>query len=118
MLRSVLLFSSIAVFIALAVWLRLGWIESAETAHRCLAGFDSPGCLARRLAVAAFVSGDLGMAAVGSAVLALVWKHPFSAWLAATAGGIALVLYSPETGAAALLVGSLRLLRSGSRGRG
>ena len=117
MLRSLLLFSSVAVGVALALWLRLGWIESAETARRCLAGFISPGCLARRLAVTAFVSGSLGIAAVGSAMLALVWKNPFSAWLAAMTGGIALVLYSPETGAAALLVGALRLVRLGSRGR-
>ncbi|GEM_PF-5468318 len=111
MLRFLLLWSSLAVFLALALWLRVGYIESAATAHRCLAGMHGLGCLARHMAVVAFGSGALRMGAAGLALLALIWKHPLSAWLAALAGGIALVLYSPEIGAAALLVGSLRLVR-------
>jgi hypothetical protein len=105
--RYLLLWACVPAGMALALWLRLGWIESADVAHRCLAGLDSAGCVARRLAILAFGSGGLKTAAAAGAVLAVLWKHPFSAWLAALAGGLALVLYSPETGAAALLVGSL-----------
>lgn len=111
-LRDLLLWTSLAAGIALAAWLRLEWIEPVATAHRCLAGLDSAGCLARRLAVAAFGSGGLRLVALGSALLALVWRHPLGAWLAALAGGVAMVLYSPGIGAAALLVGCLRLVRA------
>lgn len=117
MLRHWLFWSSIAAGIALALWLRWGWIESAATANRCLDGLDSIGCLARGLAVTAFTSGALGMVAVGCALLALAWKHPFSAWLAVLVGGVAMVLYSAEAGAASLLVGSLRMVRLGSARR-
>ena len=115
--RSLLFWASVPACMALALWLRLGWIESAEVAHRCLAGLDSAGCLARRLAIVAFASGGLRDAAAGCAVLAVLWKHPISAWLAALAGGLALVLYSPEAGAAALLVGSLLGVHLAARSR-
>lgn len=115
--RSLLLWACVPAGMALALWLRLGWIESADVAHRCLAGLDSAGCVARRLAIVAFSSGGLRTAAAAGAVLAVLWKHPFSAWLAALAGGLALVLYSPETGAAALLVGSLLGVRRAARSR-
>ncbi len=115
--RYLLAWTIVIASIALAAWLRLGWIESAAVAHRCMAGLDSAGCVARHLAIIAFGSGSLRLAAVGSAVLALAWKHPFSAWLAALAGGLALVLYSPETGAAALLVGSLLGVHRAARSR-
>ncbi|TAM28639.1 MAG: hypothetical protein EPN68_05165, partial [Rhodanobacter sp.] len=50
-------------------------------------------------------------AALAAAVLALLWKHIFPAWLAAALGAFALMMYCPDAGALALLVGSLRLLR-------
>ncbi len=110
-MRYVAIWLSVAVAIGLALWLRLGWIENTSAAHHCLAGAQSLGCDARGLGVLAFTSGAVTVVAMATAALALLWKHPLSAWLAALGGGIALMLYSPEAGAAALLIGVLRLAR-------
>jgi hypothetical protein len=111
MLRYLPIWLTVALAVGFTYWLRMDWIQSAPVAQQCLAGLHSAGCMARAAAVAAFLSGGVTVMAAVAAVLALFWKHPFSAWLATLAGGVALVLYSPEAGAAALLIGTLRLVR-------
>lgn len=98
--------------VALVAWIRADWIEPAAVAHRCLAGAATLGCHARAWAVLAFTSGGVTVAALASAVLALVWRHPLPATLAVLCGGVAMVLYRAEPGAAALLIGVLRLARA------
>lgn len=95
----------------LAAWLRFGLVQPAALAHLCSAGHGPAWCPLRTLAVQAFLSYAYGYVALAAAALALLWKHVFPAWLAAALGAFALVMYCPDAGALALLVGSLRLLR-------
>ena len=63
-----------------------------------------------------FLSSSYGYAALVASFVALFWRHPLAAWLAAALGVAALVLYCFEAGAFALLVGALRLLRAQADG--
>lgn len=101
-----------AIVIAIAIWIRFGLIENGTVANACFALHGgAPGCVVRMGAIAAAQRGGFTLAAVLAMVLALLWKHPLTAWLAIAAGGVALTLYSDEAGAAALLIGVLRLVR-------
>ncbi|TAL87676.1 MAG: hypothetical protein EPN74_00010 [Rhodanobacter sp.] len=100
----------LALVIAMFVWLRLGWIQQAVVTQQCLAGAVTIGCSIRAWAVAAS-HGWVTMVALLFTVLSLRWSFPLTAWLAAASGGVAMVLYHPEPGAAALLIGVLRLAR-------
>jgi hypothetical protein len=94
-----------------AAWIRYGFIEPADLAHVC-EGTAVPGwCPVRNTLVQGFRSYGYGYAALAGTLLALVWRHPLSATLAAALGLIALELYCYEAGALALLVGALRLVR-------
>lgn len=104
----------IAVGVA-AAWLRYDWIEQSTAAQACLAGARSVPCALRAFAVAHFLDDGFGYAALACAALALLWRHAFSAWLAAAAGILALILYCAIPGALALLVGVLRLARAQAR---
>jgi hypothetical protein len=94
-----------------AAWLRYGLIEPSEMAQRC--GVDHPAwwCAWRQLLVLGFLHNVYGVVALLATALALLWKHPWTAWLAAALGAFALVLYCFQCGALALLLGCLGLLR-------
>lgn len=109
-LRHVAAWVALAVVIALFAWLRLAWIQEAVVTQRCLAGAGTLVCDIRTCAVAAS-NGAVTIAALTLGALALCWRHPLVAWLTAASGGIAMVLYHAEPGAAALLIGVLRLAR-------
>jgi hypothetical protein len=102
----------------LALALRYGLVESADVAHACDTA-RTLACDMRHKVVLGFIlapifgyqMGIYGWVALASAALALAWKHPFSAWLSATTGVVALILYCFAPGAFALLVGCLRLVR-------
>jgi len=102
----------VVVVAGLAVWLRYGLIEPPTMEHQCDGTGGPAWCAWRQLAVQGFLSYTYGYVALGAAALALVWKHPFAAWLAAALGAFALLMYCPDAGAPALLIGCLRLLRS------
>lgn len=101
----------IAVVALAAASLRYLLIEPADVAHLCDAVTRPGWCTARQMVVFGFLGYGYGYAALAAALLALGWKHPLSAWLAAAFGAFALELYCFEAGAFALLLGSLRLLR-------
>jgi hypothetical protein len=94
-----------------AAWLRYGLIESAAMGQQCGAGQGPWWCSWRQALVLGFLHNVYGIAALIATALALLWKRPWPAWLAAALGVFALELYCFEAGALALLVGSLRLLR-------
>jgi hypothetical protein len=94
-----------------ATWLRYGFIEPRTVAQLCDAGHVPLWCSARQWLVLGFLYDVYGVAAVLAAVAALLGERPWLAWLAAALGAFALQLYCYETGALALLVGCLRLLR-------
>ncbi|MET3652280.1 hypothetical protein [Dyella japonica] len=108
--------------------LRYGLVESSDVAHLCDTG-RSFTCDVRHATVMGFVlarlqltasysyqMGIYGWVALVAAALALFWKKPFTAWLSAAAGMVAVVLYCFAPGALALLVGCLRLVRLQSSG--
>jgi hypothetical protein len=99
-----------------AAALRYHLIESRDLADLCGSGGDSPWCDARRLLILGFFHRAYDISVYGGVALAvtliaLCSKQIWIAWLAATLGIFALQLYCFEPGAAALLLGCLRLLR-------
>jgi hypothetical protein len=111
-LRLTLPWLTIALVGLAAAVLRYGVIEPPTMADLCSASGGPPWCAWREWAVAAFLGYGYGYAALTAAFLALVMRHPLAAWLAASLGAAALVLYCFEAGAFALLVGALRLARA------
>jgi hypothetical protein len=99
-----------------AALVRYLFIEPANLAHLCDDNGGPPWCGIRQAIVIAFYSYGLGYAALAATALALLWKHPVSATVAAMLGFIALVMYCYEAGALALLIGSLRLIRLQANG--
>jgi len=95
----------------LAAWLRYGVIEPATMAQQCGGGHAPWRCRWRQWLVLGFLYDVYGIAALLATALSLLWKRAWLAWLAAALGIIALQLYCFESGALAVLVGCLRLLR-------
>jgi hypothetical protein len=110
-LRLALPWFTLALVALAASALRYGVIEPPAVAHLCTAGGGPGWCAWREWAVLGFLGYTYGYAALTAAFVALFWRHPLAAWLAAALGVAALVLYCVEAGAFALLVGALRLLR-------
>jgi hypothetical protein len=108
---------------ALACLLRYRLVESAEVARLCETAHALP-CELRHLTVLGFITGNIfgwaigvfGWVALAATAAAIAWKKLPLAWLAASTGLIAVVLYCFVPGALALLVGCLRLVRLQSAG--
>ncbi|WP_458070382.1 hypothetical protein [Rhodanobacter sp. BL-MT-08] len=95
----------------LSAVLRYGVVEPSAIVELCESGRGPWWCTARQAIVLGFLNNDFGIAALIAAALALLWKQPWAAWLAAALGAFALEMYCFEAGALALLIGCLRLLR-------
>jgi len=104
---------------AAAVALRYGVVEPPGLGERCAAaGLQAPAwCEWRELVVQGFLHNVYGTAALVATALALVRPRRWSAGLAAALGLLAIELYCYETGALALLAGSLLLVRQGGLAR-
>ena len=100
----------LAVGIAAAA-VRFELIESSAIGQLCSSGHAPEWCALRTALVLGFLHHVYGVAALIGAALALVSRRRALAWLAAALGVLALQLYGAETGALALLIGCLRLLR-------
>lgn len=100
----------------LSAWLRYGFIEPPGLAHLCEDGDGPAWCGVRSAIVIGFNSYGYGIAALVVTALALISKKPWLAWLAATLGVFALILYCYYAGAIALLIGGLRLIRLQANG--
>jgi hypothetical protein len=98
-----------------AAWLRYGLIESSAIGQQCSALGAPAWCRWRLLLVLGFLHNVYGIAALAAAALVLWRPRAWLAWLTAALGIFALELYCVETGALALLIGSLRLLRLQAR---
>lgn len=92
-------------------WLRYGLIQPSHIAALCGDAGSPVWCIWRQWLVLGFLHDVYGVAALIVAAVALVSRHRAVAWLAAAVGLFALELYCYQTGALALLVGCLRLLR-------
>ena len=100
-----------------AAALRFGLIESSTLGQFCSA-HDLWWCRLRTALVLGFLHNVYGVAALIGALLALLSRRRALAWLATALGVFALQLYCVETGALAVLVGGLRLLRLQADARG
>lgn len=94
-----------------AAWLRYGLIESSAIGAACSGAHGPAWCLWREWLVVGFLHNVYGIAALLAAAAALAVPRIWVAGLAAALGMFALLLYGFETGALALLIGCLRLLR-------
>ena len=100
-----------------AMALRFGLIESSAIGQFC-SNSDPWWCSVRTALVLGFLHNVYGVVALITAALALVSRRLALAWLAAALGVFAMQLYGVETGALAVLIGSLRLLRLQADARG
>lgn len=114
-LRTALPWLGIGAVGALAAWLRYGLIESPAMALACNAAAAPWWCAGRQALVLGFLHDVYGIAALLAAAWALVVRGVPAAWLAAALGLFALELYGFQSGALAVLVGSLCLLRAQAR---
>lgn len=110
-LRQVVTWGALAAVGALAAWLRFGLVEQSRIAGLCGDAGSPWWCAARQALVLGFLHGVYGVAALVVTAWAVFSRRAGVAWAAAALGVVALILYNYETGALALLVGSLRLLR-------
>ncbi len=115
LLRTALPWLGISVVGALAAWLRYGLIESPAMALACDAESAPWWCAGRQALVLGFLHDVYGIAALLAAAWALVVRGVPASWLAAALGLFALELYGFQSGALALLLGSLCLLRAQAR---
>ena len=95
-----------------AAGLRYGWVESSVIGAQCSAAAAPWWCAWRHLLVLGFLNDVYGIAALVMTALALLRPRLWTAWLAAALGVFALELYCFQSGALALLIGCLRLLRT------
>ena len=95
----------------ITLWIRYGLIESSAMGQLCSDARSPWWCAGRQWLVLGFLHNVYGVLALLAAALALLQKRLWVAWLAAALGVFALELYCFQTGALALLIGCLRLLR-------
>ena len=101
--------------VALALAARHGLVEPAGLTAVCDATpWRDLTCALRTSTVQAFIEHRLGGSALALATLATLTRWRAAALAALAAGGAALVLYSAELGAVALLLGGLVCVRPGS----
>jgi hypothetical protein len=90
---------------ALAALLRYQLVEPPALGERCAAAGM----------IAGFLGNAFGYAALAAGGLALLRQRAWTAWLAAALGAFALELYCYQSGALALLVGAVLLVRGAPR---
>lgn len=100
-----------------AMALRFRLIESSAIGQFC-SSHELWWCSVRTGLVLGFLHNVYGVAALIGALLTLLSRRLALAWLAAALGLFAMQLYCVETGALAVLIGSLRLLRLQADARG
>ena len=105
---------ALATIATATVALRYGLVERSDIGHYCATAGAAGWCPLRELVVLGFLRYGYGWTALLSTLLALLWRRPGTALLAAACGAYALILYCFEAGALALLAGSLLLVRAGA----
>ena len=104
--------------LALALWARHVWVEPAAMALACDAERWRSGCVLRTLVIEAFVQQRLAWLALLCALLA-AWRRSATLAVAALAAGLAaLVLYSADLAAPALLIALLAWVSASRASRG
>ena len=117
--RQVLAWTIVLAAGAAAAAVRYGFIEPPALGERCAAGVPPfpDWCAWRELVVEGFLHDAYGVAALVATAVTLLRPRRWGATLATALGLAATVLYCYETGALALLAGSLLLVREGDPAR-
>lgn len=97
---------------ALAALLRYQLVEPPALGERCAAAASGDWCTLRSWVVSGFLGNGFGDAALTAGAFALLRQRMWTAWLAAALGAFALELYCYQSGALALLVGAVLLVRA------
>lgn len=101
----------------LALGARYGLVEPASLTETCdAAPWRDLTCTLRTLSVRAFVHQRLALLAFGLAVLAVTSRWRWATWSAMATGSAALVLYSADIAAPAVLLAALVCMQSGTAG--
>lgn len=101
---------------ALAALLRYRLVEPPALGERCAAAGTINGwCTLRGWVIAGFLTYAFGYAALAAGAFALLRQRAWTAWQAAALGALALELYCYQSGALALLIGSVLLARGAPR---
>ena len=105
-----------AVLVALfAAWIRFELVEPLARSAACAADPSTALCQLRAIVVALFQGERVGWVALAIAVAGGLMRWHWLAGLALLVGVAALMLYSVEPGAAAVLLASTVLLRRASK---
>ncbi|MFK7966774.1 MAG: hypothetical protein AB8C46_22665 [Burkholderiaceae bacterium] len=98
------------------LWLRLDLIEPLSRTAQCAANPDQFACDLRAFLVSLFQRERVGWVALGVTLAGVLIQWRWLVGLGLLVGAAAMMLYSVEPGAAAVLVASLFLLRSAKSG--
>ena len=112
-----LIWLSLAVLVAsICLWLRLDLIEPLSRTAQCAANPDQIACELRAVLVSTFQGERVGWAALGVALTGVLLQWRWLVVIGLLAGSAAMMLYSVEPGAAAVLLSTLFLLRPAKNG--
>ncbi len=115
--RPPLVWLVLATFVAcVCLWLRLDLIEPLSRTAQCTANPDQFICDLRAFLVSLFQRERVGWVAFGMAIVGVLIRWRWLVGLGLLVGSAAMMLYSVEPGAAAVLVATLFLLRSTKSG--
>lgn len=114
---SALLVLALGLGLGLGLGARYGLVEPASLTHTCdAAPWRDLTCTLRTLTVRAFVDQRLALLALGLAVLAVSSRWRWATGSAMATGSAALVLYSADIAAPAVLLAALACVRSATAG--
>jgi len=105
-----------ALVAGVCLWLRLDLIEPLARTAQCAAEPDQFVCQFRSFLVSLFQRERVGWFALGVSVVGVLTRWRWLLGLALLIGSAAMMLYSVEPGAAAVLLATLFLLRAKNNG--
>lgn len=107
----------LAVVVAsICLWLRLDLIEPLSRTAQCTANPDQLVCQLRSVLVSLFQGERVGWLALGVSLTGVLLQWRWLVAIGLLTGSAAMMLYSVEPGAAAVLLSTLFLLRSAKSG--
>lgn len=107
----------LAVLVAgICLWLRLDLIEPLSRTAQCAANPDQFACDLRSVLVSTFQGERVGWVALGVSLAGVLVRWRWMVAIGLLVGSAAMMLYSVEPGAAAVLLSTLFLLRPAKSG--
>lgn len=114
MKRAILEWMGVAAVFAIAAFVRYQLIQPPEVAQACELAGAPWWCEVRMLVIRSFANFGLGYAAMVMALLTVITRNRWVAWVATMVGAAGLSLYCYEPAAVSFVVGVLVLARAQS----